>query len=290
MGMPRSGTTLMRSILNAHPSLALAPETHLLDHWMQVHRRTDLTDAAGFASFWSEFAASPHFRWTGLDADEVEGLIKQAGTPSFRSIFDILLTAYAARLGKPRPGEKTPGNYRYLDTLLDWYPHARVLYMVRDPRGVVASWEAHGRPWTDKPLVTIASRWRRAAERAERWARDDRVAVVRYEALATAPEPELRRICEHLDEPFAAAMIERPATADDIPSPDTEVSTVSIERWRTELTNHEIAVTEHLTAAPMARLGYERSLPALPRRTRLQLSAQGLQQRAAGVGRRLARR
>ncbi|MGQ0430821.1 MAG: sulfotransferase family protein [Microthrixaceae bacterium] len=284
VGMPRSGTTLMRSIMNAHPSVAMAPETHFVDHWMRLHRHTDVADPGGFARLWGEFCDSKHFRTLGVEADELEARIRASGPPSFQSMFTAMLEAYAERIGKPRLGEKTPGNYRYLDTILEWFPDGRVLFMIRDPRAVVASFQALDREWTDKPVDSIAVRWRRSVEMAEGWARDQRVLLVPYEALAHAPEPEVRRICDFLDEPFAPEMLQsgRGVSGGEQLKFQGEVTTESVERWRTQLSPRDIAVTEHLARAPMRRWGYQPSAPRLSLPDQVALDARALWRRVLG--------
>lgn len=284
VGMPRSGTTLMRSILNAHPSMALAPETHFINHWMQVHRHTNLADPEDFDRFWGEYTVTNQYRWLGLDPDDTKERIHAAGTPTFRSIFTTLLDGFAETQGKQRSGEKTPDNYRHLDVLFEWYPTARVIYMIRDPRAVVASFKALDRAWTDKPIEEVAARWRRSAERAEQKNKDERVVLVRYSELVNAPSEAVRRICEHVREPFDARMLESRATNPTKAwKADSAITTDSLERWRHELTEEEIAVTEHLSRGPFDRLGFERVAAPLPHRTQLTLDAKNLGRRALGT-------
>lgn len=286
VGMPRSGTTLLRSLFNAHPSLAIAGETHLLDRWMARHRKTDLSTSDGFAAFWADYTATADFGVLSLDATEVAARIQAAGPPSFQRVFTGVLEAYAEAQGKPRSGEKTPGHYRHLDLLLGWFPSARVLFLQRDPRAVAASWKALDRPWTDQPLEVIVVRWRRSIEIAERWSSDGRVRLVPYEQLVRTPEAVVAHLCEWLDEPFVRQILDedrgRPPgwRASKASGP---VSVDSVERWQEQLSPDEIAIVEYLGRSAMARLGYERSGPALPRHRQVTLEAAALARRVRGA-------
>lgn len=284
VGMPRSGTTLMRSILNAHSSLALAPETHFINHWMQVHRHTNLREPAEFDRLWNAYVKTVQFGWLGLDADTTKQRIYAAGTPTFQSVFTALIDGFAERQGKQRSGEKTPDNYRYLDLLFGWYPTGRAIYMLRDPRAVVASFKALDQPWTDKPTEVIAARWRRAAERAERSAEDERVLLVHYLDLVSDPAREVTRVCEHIGEAFEPHLLEtRARDASRATKPNRPVTAESLERWRHELSEEEIAIIEHLSQGPFGRLGFERVATPLPRRTQLALDIRNLRRRVVGA-------
>lgn len=131
MGPGRSGTTLVRSMLSAHSRIAITPETHFMQ-W--VDQREDVRTAPNnFASFWSKYTAWVRFADLGVDAGRCLELIDLQGERNFENIFRAVLAAYMERTGKPRVGEKSPSHVRYIGTLLNWFPEARILVMLRDP-------------------------------------------------------------------------------------------------------------------------------------------------------------
>lgn len=290
VGSGRSGTTLVRSLLNAHPALAVTPETHYLK---RAFREGAASQPApdDFPAFWRELTAWSRFRDTELDADAVLARIEAGGDRSFRAVFAAMLAEYAAARGKRRAGEKTPGHYRYLPTIFTWFPGARVLVLRRDPRDVVAS---HlGSPWVTgelRPGRLAAPLIRRLrlfhiAERAALWREangpflggadgDPRMHVVRYEQLVRDPEGEVARICAFLGEASDPAMLASraqgratpPAGAADPGWRDwakrhharagAPVSDGSVGRWRETLSASEATLVEAICAAEMARHGY----------------------------------
>lgn len=289
VGSGRSGTTLVRSLLNAHPRLAVPPETHFMRRAAR-RRGADPEAPPDFEAFWRELVRWRRFRDLGVDPDEVRRLVDRAGRQDFKTVFAALLRAYADRTGKPRAGEKTPGHHRYLDRLFAWFPDARIIVVQRDPRAVVAS---HLRsPWVAdhlaarRPTAPIVPRSRlfHVAERATRWmqaydhhlaafADDPRFLVVAYERLVAEPVAELRRICEFLGESYEPAMLgERAAGGDTTPATapagwyawEVEhharaagaISNDSRERWREDLSAREIAWIEALCTPRMTILGY----------------------------------
>jgi hypothetical protein len=258
VGMPRSGTTLLSALLASHPRISIAPETHYLSLW--VRRAPDLV--RGFDEFWDAFTSSEQFDSLGVDAGTVRRDLECAGGLDHALVFATLLRAHAAARGKVRWGEKTPTHYLHLDELLRWYPGARVLFVVRDPRAVVAS--RLRMPWKRRSAADVAAQWRDSIRRLERRTADRRVRTVRYEDVVADTERVLRDICTFLGEEFDEAMLDhedaaRPLVAGQPWSTDVASPVVRsrVLAWEGELKPHDLAVIEHLARAEMGRLGYE---------------------------------
>lgn len=298
-GAGRSGTTLMRSLLSAHSRICVSPETHFMaraEKWGFRERDAPLD----FDWFWDRYTASVRFQDLGVDPDYCRGLVESGGPPTFRRIFEAVLTAFGQRVAKPRVGEKTPGHVHYIPELLSWFPDARVLILRRDPRAVIASQMRS--PWVQERLtptslasgLVVGSYLHQVALYADDWGTiyeqvvpasigDPRVRLVEYESLVQDTERELRRICEFLDEAFEPAMLDN-RSDDNVPIPastsalgDTQwqawrekhhaatlqpVFTSSLEKWRDQLTEREVSMVEGHCASGMALAGYEPSLPA----------------------------
>ena len=290
VGSGRSGTTLVRSLLDAHPALAVTPETHYLKRaFREGAARQPAPD--DFPAFWRDLTAWSRFQDARLDADAVLARVEAGGERSFRAVFAAMLHEYAAAHGKRRAGEKTPGHYRYLPTIFAWFPGARVLVLRRDPRDVVAS---HLRsPWVTGEIrpgrlrAPLVRRLRlfHVAERATLWREangpflggadgDPRMHVVRYERLVRDPEGEVARICAFLGEAFDPAML-APRAEDQATPPagaadpgwrdwaarhharaGASVSDGSIGRWREALSASEAALVEAICGAGMRHHGY----------------------------------
>jgi len=312
VGAGRSGTTLMRAFLSAHSRIAVTPESHYMKFAIR-HGADQRPAPADFQQFWSAWIATGHFQELDIHPARCLAILERTGERSFRGIFAALLAAYGERTDKPRVGEKTPGHYRYLSQLLDWFPNARVIFMRRDPRAVVAS--SLKVPWVRQrlkppsPLSPWIPRLRlfHVAEQARGWRRiygdylprhgdDPRVLVVDYEALVRQPEVELRRVCGFLEVAWEPTMVEERRTTvprasdrriashsedwhrwsvDHESKATSAVFTDSLERWRDELSGLERALVESRCAATMAQVGYGFSVGRLGRRMARTL-AQGL--------------
>ena len=202
VGVPRSGTTLLRLMLDAHPELTIPPETHFIPAVIRAIRRG--RDAGGVAA-----VIVHHRRWDdfGLDADElrerIAGVDPLEAGGAIRAFYEL----YAAKQGKPRWGDKTPGYATKMRRIEKALPEARFIHVIRDGRDVVAS-RARRAQREPLPVDVAARRWKRRVISTRKRAEDvEHYVEVRYEELVADPEGTLRRICEFVELPFDAAML-----------------------------------------------------------------------------------
>ena len=292
VGAPRSGTSLLRAMLNRHPRLGLCDETFFF-YWVAERQRVfgDLADATRRARAIDRFLETRRIARLGLDRALLRTHL-QAAALDYPRFFRALLDFYARAQGKARGGEKTPQHALVARTLLDWYPDARLLHIVRDPRDVVASLKRM--PWGSGSRLADARLWSACVAAAAACADDPRhgprCLLVRYETLIAEPGPELARVCAFLGEPFVPAMVASDPGAKAQKSDRWwfdrargGVETTRVERWRQELAPAEIAVIEWVAGAALARYGYAPAAPpassALRARARLQAAGAGLARR-----------
>lgn len=213
VGAPRSGTTLLRFMLDAHPDLAIPPETGFLPTVASLSPDTAGAQAAvdtliGFpsgASAWNDF---------GLDAETFRTLsdVQDAYAPV--DVVRAFYRSYAARFDKPRWGDKTPTYCHHIAKVGALLPEAHFVHIIRDGRDVAQSikplWFSPG-----ESVEVRAAFWKECV----RAARDQSVAVsgryleIRYEALVASPERALARVCDFLDLPYDPAMLDYYRTA-----------------------------------------------------------------------------
>lgn len=299
VGPGRSGTTLVRSLLSAHSRISITPE---MQYMQWIDEREDVRKApANFECFWQEYTSWVRFADLGVDADRCLELTDLQGARNFENIFRAVLTAYMERTGKIRVGEKSPSHVRYIGTLLEWFPNARILVMQRDPRAVVSS--QLGTPYVQDRITEpslrdghfVNSRMREVVRYADdwtmifrdlvpQWHSDRRVCVVSYEKLARDPEGEIRSICDFLGETYEEAMLTGrgdagvPLPAGKTSSDQLEqwrrehhakslrpVSTHSLDKWKRSLSKTEIAIVEARCIRGMQRTRYEPSTSAAKR-------------------------
>jgi hypothetical protein len=270
-GCPRSGTTLLRTMLNSHPELAIPHETRILiDGYRRRTQWGDLSDPENrrrVARWVVERKVSRHRQLTE-DADElVERMV--AAEPTIGSVLGAGFRLYAERHGKARWGEKRPSVVLNLDAVFAMFPDAQYVNVVRDPRAVVASIRKVGRThgWGAHGIPGGTDTWERSVRAADRWRRRlpaDRFTELRYEDVVADPAAELGRLVAFLglDPAGLDAMLRHHETADIdnrtlhalVSKP---VTTERLRSWEKALRPHEVAFVEGALADRMRGYGYE---------------------------------
>lgn len=192
VGCQRSGTTLLRLILDSHPNISCGPETRFL---------------AGFADL---TAGS----WPRLS---LYGFPKDYWHDKVAVLFDSIQADYAASRGKVRWADKTPRYALCLDYLNELFPTCQVVHVVRDGRDVVAS---HRDRWGYLSALKAVEKWPRyikVARSAGERLSAHRYLEVRYDSLVTETEKTLRQLLAFLDEPWDDALLHHDQAPHDVP-------------------------------------------------------------------------
>ena len=203
VGVTRSGTTLLRLMLDAHPELAIPPETHFVPQLIKAAKKRGAS-ADDVANVVIEHRQFGDF---GLD-DEVlrarfHDLSKVDPSSAVRTFFEL----YAEREGKQRWGDKTPNYIKRMRQIQRWVPEARFVHMIRDGRDAALSRRKRLLK-EPPPMDLVAHRWQRKIEKARTDSNDlSHYMELRYEDLLTDTEGSLRRVCEFLDLAFDPVML-----------------------------------------------------------------------------------
>jgi hypothetical protein len=171
VGASRSGTTLMRRILNKSGEIAISYENHYLGHVIKsegalykfrkfgdlsndnnVIHLTNYIYSGEFESDSKYRGISRHWKWIiqNINKDLILDKILKSDR-SERDLFVVMMQAYAEYYGKAIIGEKTPIHIRHVKKLFEWFPNGRIIHLLRDPRAVYVS-ELRRRK--DRPIST----------------------------------------------------------------------------------------------------------------------------------------
>ncbi|MEO1130508.1 MAG: sulfotransferase, partial [Planctomycetota bacterium] len=267
VGTGRCGTTLLQAMLMSHPRLTIPPETWFFCAWdPAMHGGDPLPDNIVTERYLSTLFGS--VQWPELQLDEA-GFAEavRAGDRSTRSIFLELLRRWSDRTGKPRAGEKTPLHLKHTGRILEAFPHARFIHIYRDPRDVALSMLEHR--WSPLRLHRYARSWVKAMHRHRRLAEalgPEVYTGVRFEDLVTNPEPELRRLCSFLGEPFDDAMLHPERRSErGFSSRESDwkeltmspVTTARIGRYRGKLSPRRVRTVERVVGPVLSEMGYQ---------------------------------
>lgn len=212
VGHPRSGTTLLRLILDSHERIVIPPEGHLVSLLRRAERKYGaLSDPANFEQLLDRLLHKQRMSEWKIDVEDARRRCL-AGPHTPAGVFASLMGIWTDRTGKPRWGEKTPGTYRFLPEVNRWFPDCQVLHIVRDGRDVAVSCLTP--PFSDQydkgNVYEVAVRWRDAIRRGRHaggMLGSRRYLELRYEDLTAAPEVVVRAICDFLHEDFAPQML-----------------------------------------------------------------------------------
>jgi hypothetical protein len=265
LGVSRSGTTLLKEMLDQHPSLSIPPESYFIPQLWDRHG--EWPDPQRFVSDIGRLARVRE--WGVTPADVRERISDQ---PAFADAIQAVYRAYADRRGKPRFGDKTPAYMQRLDVLERAFTGAQYVHLVRDGRDAGLSFiEMRRRPrfnWSrPRGLAAFAAQWRREVEGARRFGREraaGRYHELRYEDLLADPELTLRQVCGFLGLEFDPAMLgyHRSQGARALPDHARLMQPpTSGRRWQEQMAPGDAEYFEAIAGELMAELGYERAHP-----------------------------
>jgi Sulfotransferase family len=278
LGVRRSGTTLLRVMLDRNPVLAVPDESYFVPTLARRHGDRPDPDA-----FVDDLRRLSTLREWGIDPREVRERLR-ADTTLGEAIAAIY-EAYAAQSGKERWGDKTPMYMQHLPLLERLFPAARFVHLIRDGRDAAVSFlgmpeGVATRTWAypDSP-AGFACQWRDEVAAARSLGRrvGRRYAEVRYEALVQDPEAQLRRICAFAELPWDAGMLDYAGTVDLSGKPHqrslARPPTPGLRDWRRELPERHRVEFEAIAGELLAELGYEVTTPPGGARARLRRAA-----------------
>jgi len=267
VGMPRSGTTLLGSMLDAHSEIAVAPETHFYTRC----RSADALDRDAVDDVWACLQEQPGVQDMQLIDEEKKRVwdrVHRVEEPDPADLLTALGTTYAERSGASTWGENTPDHLAYVPTILEEFPGALVLCIVRDPRDVCLSLQSV--PWNRDSLPEATWTWRRYAAMSDRYqaAFPERFHELRYEDLLSRPQAVLRSVAEDTGIGFEESMLafhrRDRGPADPTREPwkaktQQPLDSSNTEKWRDRMPEAERAVIQRLAGSMLEKKGYSRA-------------------------------
>jgi hypothetical protein len=278
VGCPRSGTTLLRRVLDAHPDIAITRETHWITDLLRGDDAVSPNEPVT-RELLSRLRGVKRFTRLGVDQARLEGLLSRTQPVYYAEFVRTVFDLYGEAQGKRLVGDKVPGYVRDISVLHALWPAARFVHLIRDGRDVctsVLNWDRENRAvtrmpgWDDDPVSTTALWW----EQLVRIGRDAGSALpselyyeLRYEALVARPEAECRALCAFLGVPYNGPMLrfhEGRTRAD--PGLSAKKAwlpiTAGLRSWRSDMTAGDLERFEAVAGAILDELDYPRAATA----------------------------
>ena len=273
LGCPRSGTTLLRRLFDAHPNIAAPGESYLLTAAARFLSAEPMVDGL-------EVGVLNGLGFLGFEANEV--------TARLREFIFAFRSEHAAREGKHRWLEKTAVDAFHVDAIARICGnHANFICVTRHGLDVACSmqdWCAKSQAYpaelhryiqrTPRPYEAFAQAWADTTQAISAFAADhpDNAISVRYEDLVADPEAEMRRLLDFLGEKFEADAFAGALGARDAKGfsdwrsfAKSQVDDASVGRWKTALSPETAGTLAPIVNAMLAQHGYEQIATTAPR-------------------------
>jgi len=256
VGALRSGTTLLRLMLDHHPSVCIFGEFEYAVRWVGDDGPPPLDD------YYRELKMDRVFGALDVQIDR---------SLDYRQLVRSFFDQASKRSGKPISGGTVHSNFHYLHK---FWPDARYIHLVRDPRDVSRS--CIGMGWVGNVFygtqywLDPALRWKNLAPTLD----DDRKHQLKFEELIRDPAGELTKICRFLGIHYDGSMLDYPTdTTYSLPDPSLT------EQWRRKLSDDEIMWVESVCRPLMDEFGYVPHHSSIRAPSKLRAIQLGLQNR-----------
>jgi hypothetical protein len=266
VGSARSGTTLLRLILNAHPEVAVPPESRFITELWRGSSEVPVEPLLASIEVHNRFAA-----WDV----PIEAVREELGGRSTAPYADVITAPYRAytRLNdKTRWGDKTPRYVEHIPFLNALLANARFIHLIRDGRNVALSYADV--PFGPKTVAGAARLWATRVSAGITGGRPlgDRYIEVRYEDLVEDAEGETKSICSFLGLEFDPGMLDHTARARaallqraSMYNPHVTERPMSKTRsWEQDMPDRHVQIFEAVAGDLLSELGYPRRHPHTP--------------------------
>ena len=282
VGNSRSGTTMMGRILGKHPSVYTFGELHFFGQLCappfssKVGRKEieKLTSQLFCIQRQGYRTHGNPRRFLSEAQLFLESLTSYPETQA--ALFDAFLHHIAAENSRNIPCDQTPRNVFYIADILQLYPKARIINMIRDPRDVLLSqkgkWKRRFLGGSDMPMketfrdwvnyhpITISYIWRTAVTAAEQFLQHERVVSVYFEELLTHPDVTVKSICDFVGITYTDEMLQVPQVGSSVAEDQPQQLGINPHRahsWQNgELSSAEIYLNQKINAALMKKHSY----------------------------------
>ncbi|WP_298037526.1 sulfotransferase [uncultured Desulfuromonas sp.] len=249
VGMPRSGTKLLRGILNNHPDVAFSSsETEILPFWAKHWPEYgDLRDFENFQIFYNSAIKSSYFHYIEKSHGKIISAKKwheACGDWTVAGVFESLVRLDTGCTTQMIWGDKSPSYIRHIPLLMELFPGGKFIYIVRDVRDYCLS---INKAW-GKNMIRAAQRWADDVGNAKASLAccPNRAIEVRFEDLLDNPKKELQAVCDFIGISFGEDMLFFENTTEKIGGAQgaTEVVEGNKGKWQAELSAAKVRKIE----------------------------------------------
>lgn len=260
VGCGRSGTTLLKTILNEHENVAVTPETFFYDSVVAKEKTKDL-DLNGkveklFSKWW--------IKDFGLNkSDVINNLNSIKCDDEWDAVFLSFIKSYADKHKVDCVGEKTPRHIAKAEYFIKSFPGVKVVNIIRDPRAVYSSYRK-----TKVGTISVANvinEWKNAYSVHVKLEKSASYYCIRYEDLVNSPEDVIKNILEFIGVPFDPSVLTFYQRSGAGYSPEQRhhgntfkpIFNASVDEWQKCLNRYQKSLIENRLYNEMKSVGYD---------------------------------
>lgn len=279
IGRPRSGTTLLRLLFEAHPNVIIPPESPFIISLYKKYGRITQWNDAVLEAFAEDLLKQRYFdKWLVSKEELLVHLQKVKGHITFHDMVKHVCLAYQSVYDKQEIrliGDKNPFYSLYIRRIHKLFPEAKIIHLTRDYRDNYLSLINVNFEVPIVPLVIY--RWKFAYRLARKLKEQHpgQVYSLRYEDLATDPETEFGKLCSFLNigfDPSVMKFYEKKQEVEKVYSGSSDInvihksllnpiSTSRMNLWKTQMTPKQIRIAEIVAGKTGEMAGYKREYP-----------------------------
>lgn len=208
VGAARSGTTMLRLMLNSHPELVIPGESYFLVPLMNELPLDSRLSKSQVETAENIIIKSPRFATWRTTCESLSASFSELTKPTLAELVDVVFRLETAHTKKLRWGDKTPSYATCIDKIRILFPSAKFIHIIRDGRDVSLSLKnVKWYGWTEFERAQFWSQTVHHAERSGAAMGNSNYLRLRYEDLVLKPEESLSRLCMFLDVSFDQGML-----------------------------------------------------------------------------------
>jgi glycosyltransferase involved in cell wall biosynthesis len=274
VGCERSGTTLMEKILDKHSKIAICPETHFwmdgfdkkIDNILNQNKSTlaKIEEIKNVVAEFKEF--SDHWSEYNINPSELIDTNKISKADSI-AIYNMIIEGQARKRGKELFGEKTPGHVFYVNNIIETYPNARIIQMIRDPRDTAVSRLKKRKEYSRNRLSKIMNalfvniEWRLSSKLSRLYQQrlGDRYIAISFEELIQNPHETIQQICNFIEVDFQENMLDIEVINSSFSNKSSGFNSSMAKRWKKNLPGWLELIVNIINGREMELRGFNRS-------------------------------
>ncbi|MEM9821557.1 MAG: sulfotransferase [Bacteroidota bacterium] len=271
IGVGRSGTSMLMTLLNGHSEIAFTPETHFLRFYLGNVQVKQKYEALGPKAFQSLLEKDDYFKRLDCSAEALLSPYVSGKRPlDLSEVYLHLLSQYRQRKGKTWIGDKDPRYIDYLPMVKKVCPEARIIHIYRDPREMVlskmkADWAAHRPYWLNAMISQIQMK---SGRQTARQLFGDNYYELAYESLTQAPAQSLTNLLQFMGLDFEPEMLDLSKSAKELVDQSElqwkdntfkPVMATNTRKWEQQLSAKQIRSIEIICKEWFEQLGYQKA-------------------------------